>query len=289
MKRNRTLIKRRRNGAAVFKDYPALQDPAPTRPPRPTRYSDREVISPLDTNNSSLSASPGYSLGIPAAKSLEDGTASEGTSSTDLDQKMVGEEEEGECTDIDSLLNQGLTWLAVSITPLVGGLFNLPRPKKPRNQHPHGNNPSIVIELLARIDELLDEIQNHGLYQGHPDKLIDCSTNSYNSPTRRHRYTHHLPIPHARRISSPFETSNLSKTLWVLKEEADESSSDCDPDIPDSQYEEGDGCALSLLELGTPLPSLPSKWSQVVMEVQPLAIRLALAVEPRSAPLRYGR
>jgi len=235
MKRSSTLIKHRRNGVAVFKDYSAPQDPAaPTKSPRSARYIDREALSPLDTNN----IPPCYSPQIPVAKSLEGRVVGEGT--TNLDQKMsprvesFGEEveEEGR-TNIEAALNEALTWLGGPITPLLAGLFDLPKPKESPS---HDKKPPIINELIVGIDELLDEIQDHGLYQGHPDIFIDGGAN--------------------------------------------ESFSHCDSNSPDTEYEEGDGCALSLLELGTPLPPLPLKWSQAIMEVQSLVIRLTLTVEP---------
>ncbi|KAF8456526.1 hypothetical protein BGX38DRAFT_1139739 [Terfezia claveryi] len=294
MKRSSTIIKHRRNGVASFKDYSELQFQAPTKSPRFRRYSDREPLSPLDTNRSPLWVSGGYNQRIPVAKSLEEKVVGEGMPSAHLDQKMPlrgenfeeGKEVEEEQTKIEVLLNEALTWFGASITPLVGGLFNFPKLEESRHQHPQGKNSPIIIELLVRIDEFLDEIQNHGLYQGHPAKLIDRGANPYNDPLRRHRYTHpqpHLPIRHASRVTFSFETNSLPKTLWEPEEGVDEPFFHSDSDNSESDYEEGDGCALSLLELGTPLPPLPLKWSQIVMDVQPLSI---ITVKPRGDPLR---
>jgi len=265
MRDNNTLTKHRRNGIAMFKDYSVPQDMPPRTPPRDRG---QEVLS----SPSRCSHGPQ----IPVARSLEEGVVGEGTfSSTDVCQDIPlqeenfeegeGEEEEEKRTNrIEALLNRALTWLG------VGGLFNFPIPKEPRHKH---QNPPIIDDLLSRVDELLDEIQNHELYHGHPDRNINSEhLYNINNPTRPpHRYTHPQSHP---RISHPPRrvfSLDLSRTLGVLEEEEDddESISDCDSD---QEYEEGDGCALSLLELGTPLPPLPLKWSRAIMEVKPLFI-----------------
>ena len=148
-------------------------------------------------------------------------------------------EDEEQTTRIEALLNEALTWLG-GTPPAVG--------RKDLGRHTL-SHLSIIAELLLRIDELLDEIQIHGIYKGYLDRPIG-------------RNTH----PHALRRAFSFEVSSLSETLWALEEEVEGSPS---ADTSDSEYEEGDGC---LLQLGVPLPPLPSKWSRVAMVVEPLVV-----------------